>query len=343
MMIKKQNRDKKQPSNQKDILMIGIGFIFSALIVWFLLKNIDLRLVWQNIQDISPFILLIALFAIAFSTLFRAQAWKVILNNRINFFRSYKSVNEGMMLNIILPLRMGDLARALFTSNTTHLPVFDLIATIIVERIFDVFIMLLLLLLSIPFMLVDTTLMNTVLLSILLIIIVIVGICIVIFLPRQLKQMWHFIFKRFSSLDQWGSDKIEEISNSLQILRDPKMVIKIIFWMILTWLCALGSIWILLLEFFPDISILMPIFLQGVSGLGVSVPSSPGSIGVYEATMVFGLRMFNVQESAAFAFGLVHHVISIIPVLLIGWVSLVLDGQNFSGWFVKLQKLRQEK
>ena len=87
----------------------------------------------------------------------------------------------------------------------------------------------------------------------------------------------------------------------------------------------------------------MPIFLQGVSGLGVSIPSSPGSIGVYEATMVFGLSAFGIDESTAFAFGLLHHFLSIVPVMIIGLISLMLDGQNIVGWFSKLQSLREVK
>ena len=113
--------------------------------------------------------------------------------------------------------------------------------------------------------------------------------------------------------------------------------------MILTWVFALFSIWILLKGFFSDVNIVMPIFLQGVSGLGVSVPSSPGSIGIYEATMVFGLSAFGIDESIAFAFGLLHHFLSILPVVVIGIISLILDGQSLIGWFSKLRSLRKVK
>ena len=168
-------------------------------------------------------------------------------------------------------------------------------------------------------------------------------ICVLILFPKKLQKIWNFLFKLFPSFNKWGGDKLLEVSNSLQILRNGKKFLQITFWMILTWIFALFSIWILLKGFFSDVNIVMPIFLQGVSGLGVSVPSSPGSIGVYEATMVFGLSAFGIDESIAFAFGLLHHFLSILPVVIIGIISLILDGQSLIGWFSKLRSLRKVK
>ncbi len=342
-MMTKSKTNKQRVLNLKDSLMIFVGILISVFILWYLLKNIDLYLVIKLLKEISIWTISFSLLSILISTIFRAKSWICILNNEVTFKRSYKSINEGMMLNIILPLRMGDIARALFTSNATKIPLLNLIATIVVERIFDVVIMLILLFLSIPFVLFKENIIKTIVIFTLIIIIGIIMVILLIYNVKFLETIWSFIFKKFSSFNQWGRDKITQVSNSLQILKNGKKFLQITFWMILTWTFALLSIWILLNGFFSEVNFVMPIFLQGVSGLGVSIPSSPGSIGVYEATMVFGLSAFGIDESTAFAFGLLHHFLSIVPVMIIGLISLMLDGQNIVGWFSKLQSLREVK
>ena len=338
MMI---NQKEKNKSSLNDGLIISIGVLTSLLFVWFLLRIIDLNIVWSSIQKLSIFTILGSLIAIALSSIFRSKAWQEILNNRISFKRSFKSVNEGQMLNTILPLRMGDLARAFITTNSTDLKIWELIATILIERIFDIFIMLILLILTLPFVIAKSLFLKSLIVAVFIIIFAIILIIIIIVWPNKLKNSWNKIFGKFKKINNWGKNKIDEVSKSLQILRDFKKFIKILFWMVSTWAFALLSLWIVLVGFFSDPEWSMLLFLQGISGLGVSIPSSPGNIGVYEATMVFGLSTFNIEESVAFAFGVLHHLISILPIIIFGLVSLFLDGQNLKELFSKLRNIRK--
>ncbi len=342
-MMTKSKIEKQRSLYLKDNLMIFVGLLVSLIIILVLLININLDLVWKTIKKIPSLIIIGSVCAITLSSLLRSKAWQVILDKRISYLRSFKSVNEGQMLNTFLPLRLGDLARAFFTSNKSELQFLDIFTTIVIERVYDVLIMLMLLSISLPFILIEVQITNSIIFSLLFIVTVIFLICVLILIPEKLQKIWNFLFKLFPSFNKWGGDKILEVSNSLQILRNGKKFLQITFWMILTWVFALFSIWILLKGFFSDVNIVMPIFLQGVSGLGVSVPSSPGSIGVYEATMGFGLSAFGIDESIAFAFGLLHHFLSILPVVVIGIISLILDGQSLIGWFSKLRSLRKVK
>ena len=341
-MIKLKTEIKKS-SNLKDSLMIFIGLLISIIFLWLLLRNIQFNLVLVSLKSIQLQFIIFSIMSIIFSALARSKAWQIILDKRISFLRSFQSVNEGQMLNTLLPLRMGDLARALFTSQNSKIKLFDLLATIIVERIYDVLIMLVLLLISFPFVFNEVDLFRTLLITSVLIFVGVIFIFILIFSVDWVKNVWHSIFVKISFVDEWGQEKLDEVSLSLQVLRNLRSFLKISFWMILTWFFALISIWVLLKGFFPEVALVMPFFLQGVSGLGVSIPSSPGSIGVYEATMVFGLGAFGVDESTAFAFGILHHFISVLPVVFIGIVSMVLDGQGLFGWFDKLRFVREKE
>ena len=103
--------------------------------------------------------------------------------------------------------------------NATKIPLLNLIATIVVERIFDVVIMLILLFLSIPFVLFKENIVKNIVIFTLIIIIGIIMVILLIYNVKFLETIWSFIFKKFSSFNQWGRDKITQVSNSLQIFK----------------------------------------------------------------------------------------------------------------------------
>jgi hypothetical protein len=58
-------------------------------------------------------------------------------------------------------------------------------------------------------------------------------------------------------------------------------------------------------------------------GLGSSVPSAPGNIGVTHAAAVLALLMFGVPEVAALGYAVVLHATVFVPVTLCGWIFLL--------------------
>lgn len=342
MINQKQKTMKKTKSSLKDGLIISIGILISILILWFLIRRINLQIVWKTLQDVPLWIILSSLFAISLASFSRAKAWQVILNHRISYQRSFRSVNEGQLLNTFLPLRLGDIARAVFTLGATQLKTWELLASIAVERFFDIFIMVVLLLLALPFIIGSSWISQALWTSISLIIIGLVGFIALIFWSDILIKIWSFVFRKWEKTKKFGIDKIQEVSHSLQILRNFKTFSHITFWMLLTWTFASLSLLILLSGFIPNPTWIMIAFLQGVSGLGVSIPSSPGNIGVYEASLVLGLSAFKIDESIGFAFGVLHHLLSVLPVIILGLISIIQDRKNFKNWMMNLRTMREE-
>jgi uncharacterized membrane protein YbhN (UPF0104 family) len=68
------------------------------------------------------------------------------------------------------------------------------------------------------------------------------------------------------------------------------------------------------------------VFLTAVVNLGVSIPSSPGFVGTYQWLCVSTLSIFSVRRSDAFAFAVLLHAMSLIPVTLVGYAVLAWMG-----------------
>jgi uncharacterized membrane protein YbhN (UPF0104 family) len=68
------------------------------------------------------------------------------------------------------------------------------------------------------------------------------------------------------------------------------------------------------------------LLVQGVVVVAVSLPSSPGFFGVFEAAAVASLPLYGVTVSQAAAWAVAFHVVSFIPITIIGIVYFVKLG-----------------
>jgi uncharacterized membrane protein YbhN (UPF0104 family) len=59
--------------------------------------------------------------------------------------------------------------------------------------------------------------------------------------------------------------------------------------------------------------------------VGISLPSSPGFIGIMEWACVLGLKLTGVEGPEALAFGILYHLTQIAPLLVLGTYFAVRD------------------
>ncbi len=89
----------------------------------------DLKLAFSTIQ---PLYLLVAVVISIVSLGTRALAWRVLLKYRATFKQSFFIICEGYFLNYILPLRAGEVGRAVFMGETSGLGPFHVLSTIVI-------------------------------------------------------------------------------------------------------------------------------------------------------------------------------------------------------------------
>jgi glycosyltransferase 2 family protein len=60
------------------------------------------------------------------------------------------------------------------------------------------------------------------------------------------------------------------------------------------------------------------LFVQGLIVVGVALPSAPGFFGLFESAAVISLGLYGVAEAPAVTWALVFHLLSFIPITIIG-------------------------
>ena len=121
---------------------------------------------------------------------------------------------------------------------------------------------------------------------------------------------------------------LKSFAEGLSVLRHPARFVSVVWWTLLHWLVQALAFYIM----FKAVGITAPfsaaLFVQGVIVIGVSLPSTPGYFGFFEAAAKVSLVMYGVSESLAVAWALTYHILSLIPITVIGLYYLARSGMR---------------
>jgi len=317
---------------------ILISIIALAVLVWY----VDAEEVLSALRQVNP-IRLIPVFGLLFVSLVsRALSWRVILQKRIAFWKSFLYVNTGYFVNSILPFRMGEFARA-FLLLPSGLGFWEGLPTVVLERMFDVLFTVGLFLTGLSFALGFS---QGIIYAYVLAAVVLIGLILLVLIIKYQDTFLTWL-ERFSipwlSLKEWLIDKIRFMISGLNILKEPSQVLFVFLGIGISWGTSLIYQYILLKVFVPEAQFGWIVFALGALGLGVSIPSSPGNIGLYEASITLALSAFGVDQSRAFSFALASHIIHITMTTLFGAYALGREGIHLGEiWRMGLEGKKEE-
>lgn len=114
--------------------------------IWLAFRSTDLAEVWSEVKTVTFYWLPFFVPALVLSHYLRAERWKLFVPDpEKKVYRStlFAGVMLGYVVNYIVP-RLGEISRPVYVAKKNGLSPGILIGTIVAERLFDIFIMLLL-------------------------------------------------------------------------------------------------------------------------------------------------------------------------------------------------------
>ena len=96
----------------------------------------------------------------------------------------------------------------------------------------------------------------------------------------------------------------------------------LILWSVAIWVVITAFYWVVLLAFDPKQPFVAGLAVCSVTALGMTVPSSPGFIGVFELLTRETMVLFGMGTEAALSYALVAHAIVYVVYTLLGLVSM---------------------
>src|SRR5262249_12697481 len=143
--------------------------------------------------------------------------------------------------------------------------------------------------------------------------------------PVACARLIGALFARAARVERRLLAILETMNEGLRGLRARSHLVPILVYSVGIWVVLGLTVWTglraapLALPFSASWAVL--VFL----GIGVSLPSSPGFVGVAQAAIVLALALYDVPRTEAFSFSILLHASQYFPVTLCGLVLLLVE------------------
>ena len=303
-------------------ILVGLA-VCAALLVYFF-WDVDLRAVAARLRETRWSFLALCAALNVLALWLRAWRWYYLYPPGTRPSHLFNATMIGYMANNLLPLRAGELVRVYVASRRGQ-RFWTTVATLVVERVLDalaVGLTVVVLLLVVPFpremrwsaflfLAVDLTAM-----AMLAVIAVVPGAC--AGMIRALFSRWRWVERRLL-------DILSTMSEGLRGIRAGRHLAPVLLSSVGIWLVLALAVW----AAFQSARLALPLTaawtVLAFLGLGVSLPSSPGFVGVVQAATVLALDIFGVPRSDALSVSILLHAAQFIPVTLLGLALLLVE------------------
>lgn len=296
--------------------------IFALLVVF--ARTVDWTAAWIAMRGASVSLLALAFVANAVSVLLRIVRWWLFLRpaGSPSLGLAMKAGLAGVGLNNILLANGGEAARVVFTSTASAVPTATVLATIALDRVFDVvgFIVLVVagtLLFPLPAQMEGYRVP-----AVAMLVLVIGALAVLVFKTRHLtpESLAHhpvevappsgFIAKVVSFF-KWFAASMGALANGRRFL--GALALSLVAWVgqILTFaLCAAAA----------GIAVPLEASLAGLLAvnLGLVLRATPGNVGFFQFAYALTVEQFGVARDAAIAISLLIQTLQVVPVTIIG-------------------------
>lgn len=298
------------------------GTALSILFLVLAFRGIDLAELWDTLAQTNYGLVFVAVGTIIATSMAKTARWQILFyphHRQRRYAKLLAIIFIGQMVNIVIPARLGELARAYLVGEIEGESKALALGTIAVEKAVDLLMVLflfvgLLLTMAVPDWVQEPGVVVATLALALLGVLV---------LSAHHKECLLSAFGRLLGIlpelaQARLMDHLEAALDGLEVFRQWDIGLKVGGWSVLIWLLAASTNYIAFLALHLHLSFLAAVFLLVVLQVGVAVPSSPGKVGVFHYLCLFALSVFGVERSPALSYGLLLYFIVFLPPTLLG-------------------------
>lgn len=307
----------------KIIFNTALGVILIA--VW--LQFVNIRDILSTLSKVNIITILPVVICLFLSSAIRAVRLKIFLSGvkKIAILDLIFLNGFATMLNFLIPIRGGEIAKGVYLNNQYGLPLAKSLVWIFLDRFIDFLVVLILA--SILFFIIPTSLNITFI--IIIIIIFLAGIILTYYMIYKVN-LARKIFKYLTNLLIVNSIKLyfERIYNffldSFSILkRKPAELLALVLFTVLAYAADAGIWYFTFFSLGASQEYLKMYLGQLLSALTYLIPSAPGYVGSAEASglLIFS-GVFGIEPNLASAMTVLFHVILAIFVISFGIISV---------------------
>lgn len=310
------------------------GIAATAFFLWLALRGVDFREVGGHMARANWWLLGAAVLVSTLGIHVRALRWRWLLAASapdVAFRPRLAATAIGFAVNNVLPARAGEFARVWALNRAGGVPLSAGFASVVLERVFDGLLCVGLLALAVasPDFPDARTIGGVDVRTVGFGVGAFAGgLGVFLFLlamfPHATVRASEALANRVlpERFRRRVVDGLHAFLTTLGVLRSPRLLALSFGWAVFQWLFLAASFWLAFRAFgITEAGWIGALFLQSFVTLAVSIPSSPGFFGPWEAAARYGLGAFGVDEGLAISCAIAFH--------LGGWLTVTLLGAYY--------------
>ena len=322
---------------KKNSLMFYIGMAVSLAFLGWAVAKLDFVQAFEAIMRLNPLWLIPYLLVYLIPVWLRAVRLRLITEpvTKAPMRTIISSICIGFMGNMIFPLRIGELIRVYVVAKKERVSRSGIFATIVVERIFDIFATAMLVVAAVFYatpLTVDAAVWRNVERVAAVFGVVSLGAGVTVFLVAAEEGFaLRWLSQIIRRLPAAAAVKIEGLLASfrqgLQVMRNGRHFGLTLLYTAALFAGAIASSYLVLPLFGIPAGFEQALVLCVFTMAGVAVPSAPGAVGTFHAGVIFALTLYGVDANKALGAAIFVHLFMFTFYLVTG------------GWYVWRDKM----
>ncbi|MCE5207398.1 MAG: flippase-like domain-containing protein [Chloroflexi bacterium] len=318
------------------------GVVISAIAFYAIFHLVSFEELSAAFSTINLIYIIPGVFFVVFWLILRALALKVILSGKAGMAQTFRAINVGYLLNNILPLRAGEIGKAVVLGQSSGLGVTKVLSGIVIERAFDLFFAAALLLAVLPLVL-EMSWAKTV--AIVVLVLVVCGLFALYIMARknEVIQAWiQKVGKKWPWVSKYIQPQIATFLSGFSILTDFRQFLVCLLAIGSSWGVAVLMYYVMMFSIIPAPQFWWGVFVNSILAMGIAIPSAPAALGVFEASVVAALKVLGTSYSNALAYAVVMHFLQIAITAIFGVYGLIKEKQSLDSLFNLSRKMKQK-
>jgi len=298
-----------------------LGVVTSAAFLYLAMRGIDWAAFRSALADTRYPYLIPGVVCTMLGHFSRSVRWKFMMSpiKKCRIAPLWSATAIAFMVNNLLPARLGEFVRAIAIGRTEHVSKSAAFATIVFERVVDVFVLIILIWYCMVKISAPAWLARS--------IAVLIGFNVALFVLLFAMVRWR---KRFRSLLARAIRAIpteaqrrvhasaDSFVDGLGVVTDARAAFPITVLSVAVWGFATLGVYFCVLAFNLTLPFLASVFLIVVVSIGSMIPSAPAYVGTMQYACVLALGVYGVDRAHALAFSTIYHATQFFPITLAG-------------------------
>jgi hypothetical protein len=311
-----------------------LGYLFAALCLVWVFYDLQPQKLLASIRIAHWAWLLPAVFFDVLTYLLQGLRWTLLLApvGRMRPIKATQAIYAALFMNEVVPLRLGEVARAFLVSRWLNAPMTRVIPSIVAERFLDALFLavgvgLAGMFVPLPRKLVDAW-------KILGAVVILAACFLVVIIIRREKKLEteaphlqpaspHGFRARASAMLQSLAHGLQEIGLSSRLYAAAALSVAMLA-------CQGVAVWSVMRGYGFDLPIAAGGVVMIVVRLGTAIPNAPANVGSFQFFTVLALGLFGMEKTEAAAFSIVDFAVLTLPLWTLGLLSLARTGMSLA-------------